>query len=81
MSVLNLTEQISTAIDNKEFTSGVFIDLPKAFDTIHHGLLMTKLERYGIRGTAHAWLKSYLEDREQYVEIDNEKSCRLKINC
>lgn len=53
MAVMNLTKQISTATDN-EFTAGVFIDLRKAFDTIHLGLLMTKLEQYGIRGAAHS---------------------------
>lgn len=67
MAVINLTEQISSALDNKEFTVGVFIDLRKAFDTIHHGLLLNKLEWYGIRGPALAWLRSYLANREQYI--------------
>ena len=46
MAVMEL-EGISTAIDNKEYTVGVFIDLKKAFDIIDHSLLMNKLERCG----------------------------------
>lgn len=52
MAVMELVERISTAIDNKEYTVGVFIDLKKAFDTIDHSILINKLERYGIRGMA-----------------------------
>ena len=81
MAVMSLTEQIATAINNKEYTAGVFIDLKKAFDTIHHEQLLMKLKYYGIRGVAHSWLKSYLEDRFQYVQINNEKSNMQKVKC
>ncbi len=79
MAVMELVEGISTAIDNKEYTVGVFIDLKKAFDTIDHSILMNKLERYGIRGLAYTWVKSYLDDRYQYVQLNNAKSGQLKV--
>ena len=37
---MELTEEISTAINNKQITIGVNIDLKKAFDTINHDLLL-----------------------------------------
>lgn len=40
---------------------------------------MKKLERYSIRGNTHSWLTSYLDDRFQYVQINNEKSQVLKV--
>ena len=79
MAVMELVENISEAIDNNEYTIGVFIDLSKAFDTIHHGLLLKKMERYGIRGTANKWLMSYLTNRNQYVSINNIESEKRNI--
>ena len=42
---------------------------------------MDKLFHYGIRGTAYSWLKSYLEERKQTVQINSSKSKYLPINC
>ena len=58
---------------------GIFIDLSKAFDTIDHSTLLTKLDRYGIRGNANCLIKSYLSNRTQYTEVLNEKSENLII--
>ena len=39
-------------LDNVESTGGVFINLGKSFDAGDHGILLQKLEDYGIRGIA-----------------------------
>ena len=64
----------------KKISIGVFIDLNKAFDTVNHDLLIYKLE-YGIRGIAQEWLKSYLKDRKQFVQIDECASTLLSVTC
>ncbi|MCP4490436.1 MAG: hypothetical protein GY820_24420 [Gammaproteobacteria bacterium] len=55
------------------------MDLSKAFDTIDHQTLLTKLDRYGIRGRAKSLIGSYLSNRTQYTEALNEKSDSLII--
>ena len=65
----------------KKCLIGVFIDLKKAFDTVNHTLLIDKLEYYGIRGIAQEWLKSYLKDRKQFVQIDECASKLLNVTC
>ena len=43
--------------------------MQKAFDTVNHDILISKLEHYGIRNQANNWFASYLRDRSQYVSI------------
>ncbi len=81
MAVMELIDNISTNTENKEYTVGLFIDLKKAFDTLDHSLLLNKLERYGIRGVAKSWIKNYLDDRFQYVQINNEQSELRRVTC
>jgi len=48
---------------------GFFCDLAKAFDFVNHDTLLYKLNFYGITGKVYAWIKPYLRDRCQRVEI------------
>ena len=65
MAVLEMCDKASEARDNNMFSIGVFFDLSKAFDTVNHGILLNKLEYYGIRGIGLNWLKDYLSNRSQ----------------
>ena len=65
-----LVESIADAFENRKSVLGLFLDLSKAFDTIDHKILLSKLWHYGIRGVAHQWLCSYLSNRMQLVEIN-----------
>ena len=58
---------------------GIFIDLSKAFDTIDHDTLLSKLYHYGIRGNSYKFISSYLTNRYQYVKVNNAASDHLLI--
>ena len=60
MALLNRVDQTTNELDNKQFSLGIFIDLSKAFDTLDHDILVSKLNYYGVRGTANKWFYSYL---------------------
>src|SRR5678815_1586497 len=66
-SLIDIHDKITRAMDNNEYSIGIFLDLAKAFDTVDHKILLAKLEHYGIRGHTLLWLKSYLSNRSQQV--------------
>jgi hypothetical protein len=67
----NLINNILEALNNKFTVRGIFCDLTKAFDCVNHTILLSKLEFYGITGSAYNLFKSYLNDRYQRVIIKN----------
>jgi exonuclease III len=81
MAIICLMDKIINALEKGNYTVGIFLDFSKAFDTVNHDILITKLDRYGIRGNAKKWITSYLTDRQQYCSYNNLKSANLKINC
>ena len=72
-------DRIISAINDKRLPISIFMDLSKAFDPLDHAILLEKLRYYGISGTSLEWCRSYLSNRKQYVEIDNERSPCLNI--
>ena len=73
-------EEILEANESKMHIIGIFIDLSKAFDTIDHTKLLSKLESYGIRGNAYSLISNYLSNRQQYTKFLNERSDSMPIN-
>uniref|UniRef100_V5GAM1 RNA-directed DNA polymerase n=1 Tax=Anoplophora glabripennis TaxID=217634 RepID=V5GAM1_ANOGL len=67
-------ERVYHFLDVGEYPVGIFCDLSKAFDCVDQKKLMTKLYAYGIRGLALGWVKTFLENRTQYVSINNNNS-------
>ena len=80
-ALVSLTETIRHSLDNKRFGCGIFIDIQKAFDTVNHQILLSKMEHYGVRGYALDWFESYLSEREQHVSITGSSSSLLIISC
>ena len=72
---------INKYFDNDYFVCGVFINLQKAFDTINHEILLVKLDFYDIRGLANSWLKSFFENRKQYVSLPGQSSSVKTVAC
>jgi hypothetical protein len=57
------------AIDKKNVTAVVLLDMSKAFDSVSPPILLHKLKCVGASSQAVGWFKSYLSGRIQYVRI------------
>ncbi len=60
---------ILQAWNNKLQVAGIFCDLAKAFDCVSHDILVEKLKYYGVNETGVNWIRSYLNNRRQRVDI------------
>jgi len=78
-AVVENIDRVIENLENRKLPVNIFLDLSKAFDTLDHDILTSKLHNYGIRGDALNLCKSYLEDRTQQVEYNNELSQSLTI--
>ena len=84
--LINFPENVSQALDESmeikiywmRYISGL---LQKAFDTVDHEILLSKLDYYGTRSTSNNWFKTYLSNWKQFVSINGYGSGFAEINC
>ena len=81
MAIIELTTKLTNAIDDRKLTAGIFLDLSKAFDTVDHSIITSKLEHYGKRGIALQWFKNCLSNRYQIVKYKDNQSGKQMIKC
>ena len=75
-----LIDDILENINEKEKTALCFLDIRKCFDTIDHHILLTKLQKYGIRHNELKWFTSYLQSRQQVVVCNSKVSSKENLN-
>ena len=78
-AIIRLLSYIIPAFHEKIYSACFFLDLRKAFDTVNHKILLKKLQHHGFRGHCHNYLKSYFNNRMQYVYINGFKSDTMAV--
>ena len=79
-ALLRVQNDLLISVDETGGVILVLLDLSAAFDTIDHDKLLKLLsERFGIRGSALEWIRSYLSNRKQSVLIHGERSDELEL--
>ena len=69
-AMLDVVTSSEDNIDNYCYTELAFVDLRNAFDTVSHKTLLEKLSNYTIRGVADNLIQSYIQNRQQFVSIN-----------
>ena len=73
-NLLEFLDKVLEMLDDNDPVDIVYLDFSRAFDQVSHVKLLQKLDNLGIRGKIKRWIKSWLENRTQYVEINGKRS-------
>lgn len=77
--LLEVMEDFTKMWDNKDSFDIVYLDFRKAFDTVPHKRLLTKLELYGITGNVSQWIENFLLGRLQVVKVGDSCSEQAEV--
>lgn len=72
-ALVKVTDDIRKSIDNRQICMLLLFDFSKAFDKVHHDLLITKMRFLGFSSLSLMWISSYLYERKQRVCISNKQ--------
>ncbi|CAM4595630.1 unnamed protein product [Caretta caretta] len=67
-------DEITGSVDEGKAVDVLFLDFSKAFDTVSHSILVSKLKKYGLDGCTTRWVESWLDCRAQWIVINGSMS-------
>ena len=79
-AMLKVLNDIITAIDKRQNCVAVFIDLAKAFDSVIHRILISRLNDIGFSNDCLAWFTNHFSDRVQCVKLEGLLSRLLAVS-
>ena len=68
-ALLHVIENWKSNLNKRKRIGAIFMDLPKGFDTLHHSLLIDKLEAYGCNSSSLEFMANYLTNRKQRCKV------------
>ena len=71
---LHIVDYLNYEMDKNRIPTNIYLDLSKVFDSLSHGILLNKLQHYGICDVAQNLLKSYSTNRKQFVQYNEYSS-------
>ena len=77
--LLLTVDDLMHSFDQKIQSDIAILDFSRAFDTVPHERLLSKLGHSGMRGPIHNWIRAFLYNRRMWVAVDGESSCKARV--
>ena len=71
LALIDIIDKMKFFLAKKDYALGILLGITKAFGSINHDILITKLENYGFRGHSSVFLISYLSGRTQFTSLQS----------
>ena len=78
--MIEIYNNITQNLNSGNIVAGIYLDIKKAFDSVDHDILLSKLDHYGIRGLPNLWFKNYLSNRKQFTFCNGHSSTLSNIS-
>ena len=79
-TMLVFLKKLEASSEDQQKSTGIFVDLSKAFDTCNKRIILAKLKCLGVKDVELRFFEDYLTNRKQRVKIGNSFSSWLNIN-
>ena len=80
-ALVTLHDDLLREADRGKMSLLVLLNISAAFNTVDHSILLRRLSKLGIGGLALAWLRSFLEDHPQRLQLGENISAPWSLNC
>jgi hypothetical protein len=77
--LLEVMEILTDFLDEGDSVDLIYLDFKKAFDSVPHQRLLSKMSSYGISDKVHSWVRDFLCGRSQRVRVGSEFSGRADV--
>ena len=76
---LQLLNDLMVAWENSTKVDVIYLDIMKAFDTVHYECLLYEISRHGMKDSLHGWIRSFFLNKSQCVIICGCKSESVSV--